>query len=154
LKWLRGASKFTISNPDGQSARWPFPAGPAIESIGSAQTDPSLTLTLQGKNLAQAATFRIDGKDITKEQLPPTGIKADVDTTSPTALSANKLELAISNPDPSWKTGSHSLEIVNPNGLSAEGKYTIEEKTVTPNAPLPDKPQQEEQPSENKTGGT
>jgi hypothetical protein len=141
LKWLRGASKFTISNPDGQCASWPFPPAPAIESIQASKADTSLRLTLQGKNLSQTATFQIDGKEITKTQLPPAGIKAEADKTSPAALKANKLELTITNPDASWTTtGSHSLEIVNPDGLSAEGSYTLEAKPPTPTGPSPATP--------------
>jgi hypothetical protein len=131
LKWLRGASSLTISNPDGQRADWSLPAGPQLQSITASQTETDLKLTLTGKNLAPAATFWIDGGEITKAQPPPTAIKAETDANSAslTGLTTTKLNLTISNATATWKSpGEHKLTIVNPDGQSAEGTYTVAEK--------------------------
>ena len=140
-EWLRGVPKLTISNPDGQSATWPFPGMPEIVSTTpevipapptptpppASPATPSLKLTLNGRNLAQTAKFSIDKTELDDKKLPLTGIKTvEPDEGWQPPRYAKKLELTISNPDSKWiSPGEHTLTIVNPDGQSAEAKYTI-----------------------------
>jgi hypothetical protein len=94
----------------------------------------SLKLTLAGLHLAKTATYLIDKKPVTKEQLPPAGIRVvTADGEAPLQF-ANELELTISNPDPAWITvGKHALTIKNSEEMTADGAYQI-------NAPPPAPP--------------
>ena len=132
VRWLQGESKVVISNPDGQSASWPFAGPPEIKTIaaeGGTDSKP-FKLTLEGVNLAQSAAFSIDGTDLATDQLPPGATKIIVphEVWQPPRY-AKKLELTISNPAAKWRTpGDHKLAIVNPDGQSAEKTYKIAEK--------------------------
>ncbi len=129
MRWLQGDSKLAISNPDGQSAIWPFPGLPRIKPISDVvgADSKSLKLTLEGVNLAQSAAFSIDGNDLTADQLPPGAIKILLphEVWDPPRY-AKKLEINISKPTPEWITPTeHTLTIKNPDGNTADGKYTI-----------------------------
>lgn len=143
VRWLQGDSKLVISNPDGQSASWPFAGPPEIKTIaaeGSADSK-SLKLTFEGVNLAQSAAFSIDGVDLITDQLPPGATKIIVphEVWQPPRY-AKKLELTISKPVDKWITGTHKLKMVNPDGQFAEKDYTIDGKPATPPAPAPSAP--------------
>jgi hypothetical protein len=135
LEWLNGATKLLISNPDGQTASWAMPRLPKITGDIKAELDPpgtpppspkSLKLTLTGLYLARTATYTIDDKPVTKEQLPPAGIKVvKADEEAPLQFAVS-LELMISKPDEKWTTaGKHKLTIKNSEELKAEGQYEI-----------------------------
>jgi hypothetical protein len=146
LEWLDGATKLLISNPDGQTAGWAMPRLPKITGDIKAErvaattaTPPSpqlLKLTLTGENLARIATYVIDTKPVTKDQLPPAGIKVLTPDEDPPAEFASSLELTISNPDATWiGVGKHKLTIKNSEEMTAEGAYEIAAKP--PAAPPP-----------------
>jgi hypothetical protein len=131
LEWLDGAATLLISNPDGQTASWALPRLPKVVGEIKAELVPpdpkSLRLTLTGLYLAKTASYVIDDKPVTKEQLPPTGI--EVVTPDPKAPQqfANSLRLTISKPDPAWITlGKHKLTLKNSEEMAADGEYQIQ----------------------------
>ncbi|MEY2520205.1 MAG: hypothetical protein QOF24_1964 [Verrucomicrobiota bacterium] len=135
LEWLNGATKLLISNPDGQTASWALPRLPKVtEEIKAELVPPGtpppdgqvLKLTLIGQNLAQTATYMIDGTPVTPDQLPPAGIKiVTPDEESPLQFAAS-LELTISTPDPTWVTAvKHKLTIKNSEEMTTDGAYEI-----------------------------
>lgn len=145
LEWLDGATKLLISNPDGQTASWAMPRLPKITGEIKAELVPPgtpppagqvLKLTLTGENLARVATYVIDTKPVTKDQLPPAGIKVLTPDEDPPAEFANSIELTISSPDATWVSlGKHKLTIKNSEEMTAEGTYEIAAKPAA--APSP-----------------
>jgi hypothetical protein len=142
LEWLNGATKILISNPDGQTASWAMPRLPRITGEIKAELVPpvakppslqSLKLTLAGLHLAKTATYLIDKKPVTKEQLPPAGITVvTADKEAPLQF-ANELVLTISSPDPGWITvGKHALTIKNSEEMTADGAYQINAPPAPP----------------------
>ena len=145
LRWLQGDSKVVISNPDGQSASWPFAGPPEIKTIaaeGGTDSKP-FKLTLEGVNLAQSAAFSVDGTDLTTDQLPSGATKIIVpyEAWQPPRY-AKKLEITISNPKPEWiTTGEHTFTIKNPDGNETKGKYTLPAQATETSPPVtPAKP--------------
>jgi hypothetical protein len=148
LEWLNGATKLLISNPDGQTASWAMPRLPKITGAITAELDPpgtpprspkSLKLTLTGLYLARIATYTIDGKPVTKQQLPPAGIKVvKADEEAPLQFAVS-MELTIAKPDEKWTApGEHKLTIKNSEELKAEGQYVIAAKpAAAPSPPAP-----------------
>jgi hypothetical protein len=154
LDWLNGATKLLISNPDGQTAGWAMPRLPKITGDIKAELVPAtatpaspqlLKLTLTGENLARVATYVIDPKSdtkpVTKDQLPPAGIKVLTPDEDPPAEFADSLELTISNPDATWiSVGKHKLIIKNSEEMKAEGTYEIAAKPAAAPPAAPPNP--------------
>ena len=143
VEWLNGATKLLISNPDGQTASWALPRLPKITGDIKAEVVPAnetttppspqlLKLTLTGAYLAKTATYLIDTEPVTKDQLPPAGIKIVTPDEEAPLQFANSLELTISNPNPDWVTvKKHTLTIKNSEEMKTDGSYQIVDK---PNA--------------------
>jgi hypothetical protein len=98
-------------------------AGPVIDGIGVTQpADGSLQLTLRGRVLAKAAVFKINDTEITADRFATPDYRPDIqepeDATKPD-VTGQILVLKITNPDPSWKQGSPTLTISNPDGQNA-----------------------------------
>jgi hypothetical protein len=125
-EWLTGKPSLTISNPDGQSATWPFPGQPEILSVKAAAGPESLIVTLNGRNLPAASKFKIDTKEVVETQLPLNNIEAlEMDELWNPPRLAKSLRLTITNPDPAWLSGEHKLLLTTPSGLMADATLKL-----------------------------
>jgi len=111
----------------GKFARRP---GPVIDDIGAAVPgDGSLTLTVRGRILSEAADFKIDDDDVGAACFQNMNYRPVIqereDETKPD-VTGKILILTIAKPSGKWKTqGDHMFTISNPDGQKASWPFNI-----------------------------
>ncbi|HKV06571.1 MAG TPA: hypothetical protein VJ725_00440 [Thermoanaerobaculia bacterium] len=111
----------------GKLARKP---GPVIDQISPADRTVAgfLILTLTGRCLSTAATFRIrsvqNGQETTPEEIPANFVtvtpkKPEEPGMDPTLVKELELKIQLPNPTPAWANGKAELTLVNPDGQFA-----------------------------------
>src|SRR5262249_45361112 len=108
----------------GKLARKP---GPVIDQIQPSRNG-QLTLTLTGRCLSTAATFRIRsiqaGQATTPEEIPAnlltvTGKKPEDPGMDPTFVKELEVQIKFPAPLPAWANGKAELTLINPDGQFA-----------------------------------
>jgi len=113
----------------GKLARKP---GPVIKNIAVQQVTPhddgdaEMTIVVEGENLGQNATFRIDGEQLRSTQLK---IKKKIPD-PPQDGFCTRLEILI-NQAAKYAEGVHTLTIVNPDGQSADIAFPVSPLVIT-----------------------
>ncbi len=113
----------------GKLARKP---GPVVKNISVQQVtdlsagDAEMSILLEGENLAQNATFRIDGELIRAGQLT---VRKKVPEQSQDGF-CTKLEVVIRQAA-KYAEGEHTLTLVNPDGQSADVSFPVSPLTIT-----------------------
>jgi hypothetical protein len=113
----------------GKLARKP---GPVIKNIAVQQVtqlaagDAQMAIVVEGENLGQNATFRIDGEQIRATQLTVTKRIPD----QPQDGFCTRLEILI-NQAAKYAEGVHTLTIVNADGQSADVAFPVSPLTIT-----------------------